>query len=339
MAAAGAAPERYDVAVGFKVALAVVACFVLAAPRAVRAEVPALSFDQIGRVLTDATPPPPDSFARDAAAIASLPPMPKGPPGGGGTASGLGLLAAVPVIGIFAGIAEQMATMAYVKSLQAYNAQMTALGKAYMNAGTIEHHAFLQGWSRVDMTRMSLAVIQKPDRGETTYLDLAHRTYRIARSAPAPSGDTYVVSDSDNASPPSIDANSNTKSLEHRMLSGLPADGYRTTASFETTSSVGWCKPGAHQLEETEYDTSSPDPQNANAPPMTVAQIVNEACAPTSTSAHDAPGRLYLFRTTILTNTVNGTLTFVSERGNITRAPVASSLFDIPSGYTEEKTP
>ena len=35
-----------------------------------------IAYDEISRYLPDATPPPPSSFAEDAARIAALPPMP-----------------------------------------------------------------------------------------------------------------------------------------------------------------------------------------------------------------------------------------------------------------------
>ena len=297
------------------------------------------SYDEIGRLLTNATAPPPDSFERDAAAISALPPMPR-PPGGGAASSTLTMLSAIPVVGIFAGMASQMATMAYVKSMQAYSARAAEIGQEYVRAGSLQHFTFYRNWTRVDMARMQSAIIQKPDAGETIYLDLSRHVYRVARTTASTSGDTYVVTDTDQTSPPTLAAGATTVPIATRVLSDVATHGYHTKASFTTASTLGRCNSGAHDLDEVEYDSALPDPQSTTGPPMTPAQIVNDACEPTTTSAHDEPGNLYVFRATTLTNTANGNITIVSERAHIKeRSPQDESPFDIPPGFTEEKLP
>ena len=317
-------------------------------PPLARAGTADIAYDQIGRLLVNATPPPPNSFAADAARIAALPPLPSGAPSAGMAGSqALSMLSAIPIAGIFAGIAQEAATIAYAKTVEAYGAKVTAEGAAYQNAGALQHAAFYRGWSRVETAAMHSGIISKPDEGQQIFLDLARKTYRLQQAAPARGGnvDTYVVSsavesgDDDSARLTLQDGAKNDR-LPTMIVNGTTARGYRTRATFTSAKAIGWCASGSHDLDEIEYVAGTRDPQNTGGPALSTAQIAREACQPTTAGSHNEPGRLVVFRSTALTRSVNGDIVIVTERANIHHLSLEdATLFAIPPGFREERAP
>ncbi|HTV73064.1 MAG TPA: hypothetical protein VME66_05135 [Candidatus Acidoferrales bacterium] len=114
---------------------------------------PAIAFDQIDRYYIDIAVPQPGGFAAlEAQLLAndvaddSYP-----PPAGSGTLGGNGLL----------GRAQRM------------------------QAGLVQRYRFLGALSRVDDLNTKKATIDRPDRGQIIYLDLAAQTYRIVAGSAA----------------------------------------------------------------------------------------------------------------------------------------------------------
>ncbi|MBV9270227.1 MAG: hypothetical protein JO165_03980, partial [Candidatus Eremiobacteraeota bacterium] len=254
---------------------------------AARAGTEGLAYDQIGRVLINATPPPPDSFAEDAARIAALPPLPSGPRGPGmAGSSALGLLSAIPGVGIFAAMAQQAAAMAYVKSTQAYTQKITEAAKAYANAGGLQQAWFYKSWSRIDNQASHAGVISMPDKGEQIFLNFTNKTYRMqTMQMQHDNVETYVASDDDNVVQPgdfTLQSGAKIERTPAMTISGESARGYRTTVTFTTTNTMGWCAPGVHELSEVEYVADIHDPQTQSGAPLGILQIAHEACEPTT---------------------------------------------------------
>jgi len=297
---------------------------------------PAIGYDQVLRWMVGATPPPPDSFAADAARIAALPPtssvnMPTAP----GASTALGVLSMVPLVGGFAAAANQAGQLAYAAAAGAASKKMAALNRETATAGTMLHVWFYGGWTRVDNGASGL--ILKPDEGLRIALDLAKKTYRQARADPHPvaSGETYVVSADDVAA--TVLSSPATESLGSATIAGWPTRGYRTTATFTLPQTSGFCASGRHELTEVEYVADLPDPEAKLAPALTASEIIGEACHPKTPGSHREPGKLALFRSTAVTRGIAGDFVSVVERGNVRALNAAdAAIFSVPPSFIEE---
>jgi len=298
---------------------------------------PRIAYDQVSRLMIGATPPPPDSFAADAARIAALPPlssvkMPTAP----GAPAALGLLSALPVVGGIAGAANQASQIAYATAAEAASKRMAALGREAAAAGMMQHAWFYDGWTRVDDGAAS-GLIVKPDQGLRIALDLVKKTYRQMRIAPQPAstGETYVVSTDDAVT---VLESAATESLGPATIAGWPARGYRMTATFTLSQATGYCMSGRHEFSEVEYVADLPDPESKLGPALPALQVVGEACQPKTLGSHREPGKLVLFRSTAITRGIGGDFVGVLERGNIRAlSPGDAAIFSVPPTFTEER--
>ncbi|MDP9024131.1 MAG: hypothetical protein M3N13_01990 [Candidatus Eremiobacteraeota bacterium] len=299
-----------------------------------------LAYDQISRSLVNSTPPPPGAFDQDASRIAALPPLPSAPSGSAAGSTALGLLSMIPLVGAIAAMAQQAASMAFAKSMEAYSAKMIAAGKAYQDAGVLQRAWFYGGWTRLDSEAAHASVIEKPEKGETVFLDLAQKTYAIQKRSTDSNVETYDVTDAEPSASATIIQRAVTESLAPITIAGIATRGFRTTAAFTTESAVGACAAGAHTLDEEEYVSDVTDPEGASGAPMTADAIARDACFHTTTGSHYALGRLFIFRSTALSGSLAGDVVLVTERGNIRELSDADSkYFDIPTDFKERATP
>jgi hypothetical protein len=291
-----------------------------------------LAYDQIVRVIRKATPPPPDSFAEDAARIAALPPMPDFRRAWAAVDVASALMSN-PLTALVA----QPAVMAAAASMQAYSAKVTAVSEAEQKAGSIMHAWFFGGWSRIDTPAGGL--ISKPDQGVQIALNLAKRTYTETRVVPhaGPSVETYVVSQG-----PAAEVTYRSapvfKGLGSMMIAGVPARGYQTNATFALSGALGFCAAGDHVLSEVEYVADVPDPQATPGQPLSGDQVAREACSPTLAGSHREPGRLVVFRSISLSaGGPSGDIVSVVERGNLRATSGAdATVFSAPPNFTQE---
>ena len=317
-------------------AVLALASIIAAGPRASAQTTPRfttnLAYDQIVRLLRDATPPPPDSFAADAARIAAVPPMPdfKRP---WATVDAAQALASNPLTSLIA----EPAGMAAAATMQAYSAKANAVNDARMKAGNMMHAWFYRGWSRIDTPQNGF--IQKPDQGLQVALNFSRRTYSETRVAPnaGPSLETYViaqgpVADVTYSSAPAV------KNLGAMTISGLPAHGYQTEATFALSAALGFCSSGNHVLSEIEYVADVPDPQATPGQPLEGDQVAREACRPTVSGSHREPGKFVVFRSTSLSaGGVFGEMVSVLERSNLRAVGAGDvAVFSPPPTFTQE---
>ncbi|HEY2679140.1 MAG TPA: hypothetical protein VGI65_19385 [Steroidobacteraceae bacterium] len=297
-----------------------------------------LAFDQIGRVLTDTPPPPPgpspDGFASDARRIADLPAIPK--------ADGIMAAAeATRALGMtpLTAPAAQLGAIALGAATNAYTARATAVGKAYMQAGSMTHAWFYRGWTRLETPALHSVAITKPDQGLEIWLDPAARTYREKRkTVPGQDAEVYSVSAADDVRISFDGGNAPMfKTMNEAVLEGLAVRGYRTDATFSVSGTLGFCSKGSHVLSEVEYVADVPDPQVATGPALGGSALAREVCLPTNSGSHREPGRLVLYRAISLTGgPPYGDLVSVLERANLRSVGAAeSSLFSVPSEYKE----
>lgn len=294
-----------------------------------------VAYDQIMRSLVDATPPPPGSFATDAARIAALPPMPDAK---GAMAPMTAMLKLSAALSLLPGaiIAESIAGIAARNAARGYGSQvMAALGAAQV-AGQLMHVSNYHGWVRTDFPSRGASIILKPETGSLVSLNLAAKTYRTSTFAPLVPEEQQGKSAWDGVTI-EFGADPVTTSLGPMVLAGLPARGYQTVARFTTSAGVGYCRSGDHEVTEVEYVIDVPDPHLPPGPPLAGSAFAREVCLPSSDGAHQEPGRLVVFRSTSITGGLQGTVVSVNERDNVRAlGPADEPAFSIPPDFTEE---
>ena len=297
-----------------------------------------IAFDQIDRVLLRGqVPPPVDSFAADAARIASLPPLKAAKHGGRAAVQTVGnmLLGAamnfVPLGGIIGGIASRAANAAEEAAERHYWEEHNAALMRFISAGTITHFALYHGWSRSEQKHE--VTILKPEEGLSFILDTEKRTAQVIDLRTAP--ETIEV-DTAATLPPALVGEPETTPLPEMTIGGLPARGYRTNATIELHNAIGWCAAGRHIVTQVEYIVDMPDPQ----PPATevAARGLGDGCQPASTVSYREPGRFVLYRATSTDPDTPKAITMMFERGNIRPLNQKdASLFSVPPAFTKEQ--
>lgn len=292
-----------------------------------------LAYDEIGRVHIKPPAPSPDSFATDAARIASLPAMPN-------SKAVFAAFEAIHALGMtpITAFAVAPAAVAANVALKANQAQITEYSQELLNAGIMTHVWVHRDWTRIEIPALRSAAITRPDLGAAYFLDLAKHTYRETRTAvPASQNEeTYVVSAADDVKI-TFDKSPVHTPLGVMTLGSFAARGFRTDATFTLSALIGWCSGGRHVLSEVEYVTDLADPQASAGPPLEGSKWVREACMPTSAASYREPGRLVLFRSTAFTGEMAGAdFVNVLERGNLrTSDRTDVSVFTVPANFTK----
>jgi hypothetical protein len=262
------------------------------------------------------------------ARIAALPPLP--------SANGVYAAAeAAKALGMtpLTAAAAPAALMALQAVDKAYEASVTAVGHAYLSAGSLTRQIFYRGWSRVETPAQHGVVISRPDQGVQWTLDLTARAYRETRTADAQE-ETYVVSAADDVMV-TVGGDLRVESLPPMTMAGVLARGYRSELAFALSAPLGFCSRGNHVLSEVEYVADAPDPQSPAREPLGAAALGREACAPAGGASHREPGRLVMYRFISITGgPPYGDTAMVLERGHLRAVQAAdAALFEVPPGF------
>jgi len=282
-------------------ALAFAALIAPATPLA--APPPGLAYDEIVRVVVNATPPPPGNFQADLAAVnapqtlaASPTPAPKK------RGINLGNLAAVIASGGGAGdvagaAAGNLAANAMENAVQAsLGAQFGAL--AALAGGFLQphlfHYAYLNGWERVDDVTAQTATIRKCDVRQVIHLDLARRTYAVydPSAEPVETPRPYAAPRRGRSAPPDpaqpgtavVSLTEATRGLGALRIENQPTTGYDTTTTVAMTQATGSCREGNASLETVQYLSALAQPTVTSCPvrPVVMPRTATEAVAPRS---------------------------------------------------------
>jgi hypothetical protein len=332
---------------------------------------PGLAYDEIVRIVANATPPPPGNFQNDVAALnaqqtaaaATPTPAPRKRMGFGNI---IGAIAGGGNVAGAAGgaVAQNAADNAVQSSL---GARFGAMGAGFANFLTphLMRYAYWNGWERVDDVTAQTATIRKCDAGQVIHLNLAAKTYTIyapnsepapaaPRGAPGPRGPAQAEQPGTAVSTFS----NTTTSLAPLRIEGQPTSGYDTTTSFSTTQATGSCHNGSAGMQTVQYispltrpsvnscPVRPPEglPETAGPPPPT------GGCKPTfsmHTSGPTPPTNRLALYSLVTFGAANGStpppsgassFAFLTERGNIkTLGAADAGIFDVPQGFT--KTP
>ncbi|HZV79306.1 MAG TPA: hypothetical protein VFF60_06765, partial [Candidatus Binatus sp.] len=280
-------------------------------------------FDQIDRKLVgNATPPPPGTFAADLALIQQRDALASHPnPSKPGLSLGNELatiaLSYIPFVGNM--IAHK---------LFAHN-QQSSQTQALMNAGTLTRYAFLNDWSRVELPGQ-YAVIKRPDLGKTFVLDLKNKTYST-ETTPAASGSQQPYA----SGSATLDSTVTWSSNQTLDIEGITTTRYDADGALKLSDAAGSCANGTLQAMLTEYVTDGTEP-------ATLSQIAIEplvlpqGCDPAivrHVAGDDPHGRFYLYR--VVRTQGKNAHGVVSQRANVKGlGPADAALFAPPPDFT-----
>jgi hypothetical protein len=234
--------------------------------------------------------------------------------------------------------------------------------------GMASTHYYLNGWERTDDPGQQTATIDRPDRHQIIYLNLAAKTYRIVDTSAGPPPSTpepYAPPQPQGPRPSpqpgtgKLDISMTSSSLGPKNINGIETMGYNQDFKLSETQSTGSCHDGSFETAMVEYVSSYPEPhpsatKSTSAPkfamPPPSAMGVPQGCRPSMTIHHSggatAPGdRLSVWTLVTLkgnaqTNQgqMGGGFSTLIERGNVrTLGHADAGLFDVPAGFTKEQ--
>jgi hypothetical protein len=278
---------------------------------------PGLAYDEIVRVVVNATPPPPGNFQADLAALsapqtvaASPTPAPK--KRGISLGNIAGVLAGGGGAGDVAGaVAGSVISNAVENSLSAsLGAQFGALGaaaRAFLSPHLIRY-AYWNGWERVEDVSAQTAVIRKCDAGQVIRLDLTAKTYATYDPsaeptpvpAPAPRVPRGRPQPADPAQPGTavVSLTESTKALGPQRIENVATSGYDTATTVAMSQATGSCREGSATIETVQYLSALPRPTVNSCPvrraplPLTASEAVTPpsgGCRPTFSARRSGP--------------------------------------------------
>jgi hypothetical protein len=319
-------------------ALAFAALLAPATPSAQPA--PGLAYDEIVRVVVNATPPPPGNFQSDLAALGSSPQAAATPAPRRGIGIGAIAGAVLGGGGGAGGIAGNVAGVVASNALE--NALSAQLGATFgalaasLNAFLQPHltrYAYWNGWERVEDVSAQTATIRKCDIGQVVRLDLAKKTYSVydpaSEPTPAPPGPARAqprqrAASAEPAPPGTVVAELSvtTAALGPKTIENQNTAGYDATATFAMKQATGSCRNGSASIKTTEYLAPQSRPAVTACPlrprapiPQSANEVVTAnprgGCTPTLTTKSSGPSiptnRLSLYTLVTMTGSGDGT--------------------------------
>lgn len=289
-----------------------------------------LAYDEIVRIVINATPPPPGNFQADVAALnaaqtaAAASPSPTPAPkkrGFGGIGSIVGAIAGGGNVAGAAGgaVANNAMDNAMQNSMQnSLGAQFGAMGAGFANflQPHLMRYALWNGWERVEDVTAQTATIRKCDIGQVIQLNLAAKTYTIYTPSTEPLPTARPMAPGPGSRPqPAQQAqpgtavatlDNTTTPLAPLKIEGEQTSGYHTVTSFSTTQATGSCHNGSASIDTLQYLAPLSPPAVTSCPvrppeglPETATPPTPGGCKPTFSMHRSGPtvptGRLALY--------------------------------------------
>ncbi|HEX3551069.1 MAG TPA: hypothetical protein VHT53_11870 [Candidatus Elarobacter sp.] len=353
---------------------AIAFALLIAPPAPFAATGPNVAYDEIVRVVVNATPPPPGNFQADVAALGSATAVAASPtPAPRKRGLNLGNLASViaggggagDVAGAAAGnVASNAMDNAVQASLGAQFGGLMAGARSFLTPHLLRY-AYWNGWERVEDVSAQTATIRKCDAGQVIHLNLAAKTYTIDAPGAEPTpGPPAAAPARRNAPSAPAQPGSGVATLTEatRVLGPLridntPTTGYDTATTFAMKQSTGSCHDGGATIETTQYLSGLAQPTVNACPirrppvPTTASEAVSApsgGCRPTFSAARSGPtppaNRLALYSlvrfspanaATPPPGSAASAIAFLTERGNLrTLSAADTGLFAVPAGFT-----
>jgi hypothetical protein len=267
---------------------------------------PGIAYDEIVRVVVNATPPPPGNFQSDFAALnapqavaASPTPTPAPRKRGFSLGNIAGVIAgggnAGDVTGAVAGnVVSNAAENAAQNSLGAQFGALAAAARNFLTPHLLRY-AYWNGWERVDDVTAQTSTIRKCDAGQVIHLDLAAKTYAIydpsAEPTPAPppvraqrGRPQPQPGESPQPGTAVASLTESTRGLGAQLIENQKTTGYDTATTFAVAQSTGSCHDGKTTIDTVQYLSTIARP-TVNLCPLRRAPVpttAGEAVAPSS---------------------------------------------------------
>lgn len=335
---------------------------------------PGIAYDEIVRVVVNATPPPPGNFQADVAALnatqTSASPSPAPRRRGISLGNIAGVIAGGGGAGGVAGAAASDAASAAMENAMeaSLGAQFAALGAAVRGFLTphLIRYAYWNGWERVEDVSAQTVTIRKCDAGQVIKLDLAAKTYAVydpsaeptPAAAPMPARRGRTAAQPGQPGTAVATLTETTRGLGPLRIENQATTGFDTATSFATTQSTGSCRNGGATIETVQYLSGLPRPTVNSCPirrpplPTTAGDAVTApsgGCRPSFTTQRSGPtppaNRLALYSLVTFSADRGGApgspapaggMGFLTERGNLkTLGPTDAGLFGIPPGFSK----
>lgn len=251
--------------------------------------------------------------------------------------------------------------------MNAANAAKNAM--SIFTTGTASTHYYMNGWERTDDPGAQTATIDKPDKRQIIYLNLAKKTYRIVDMSSGPVMGTPPPYNPQNpqAPPPSpqpgtgkVDVTVSSTVLGPMTIENIPTTGYHQDFKIASTQSTGSCHDGSFETSMIEYISKYSEPHAGIHIKMTGKPTMPTkmpptmgmmpGCQPTmsmhtSGTASAPSDRLSLWTLVTLSGAVQsqqgqagGGFSTLTERGNVrTLGASDAGLFEVPSDFTKEQ--
>jgi hypothetical protein len=327
---------------------AAVALAALVAPLAPSAApAPGVGYDEIVRVVVNATPPPPGNFQADVAAINSPQAVAAATPAPRRRGIGLGAIAGAVLggggVGAIGGaVANEAVSNAMDNALQqSLGTQFAALGTSIRSflQPHLMRYAYYNGWERVDDVAAQTATIRKCDIGQVYRLDLAKKTYSTydpnseptpAAVAPAPRRGARPAAPGAPEPPGTAvaDISATTKALGPLRIENQATNCYSSTAAFAMTQATGSCRNGSASLTTEEYLSALNRPTVTSCPVRRapIPESANDAVTPPTAGGCRPTLALHTSGPPLPTNKLSlYTLVTMNGSGGATPAPSAGS--------------
>jgi hypothetical protein len=279
---------------------------------------PGIAYDEIVRVVVNATPPPPGNFQADLAALSSSQAVAASPtPAPRKRGISLGNIAGViasggnagDVAGAVAGnVVSNAMDNAVQNSLGAQFGGLAAAARGFLTPHLMRY-AYWNGWERVDDVTAQTTTIRKCDAGQIIHLDLAAKTYAIydptAEPTPAPPPVPRAARGRAQPGEPQqpgtavVSLTEATRALGAQMMESQKATGYDTATTLAIAQSTGSCHDGNASIDTVQYLSTIPRPTVNLCPvrraplPTTASEAVapppGGGCRPTFTASRTGP--------------------------------------------------
>jgi hypothetical protein len=241
---------------------------------------------------------------------------------------------------------------------------------AIFKTGIASRNYYMNGWERSDDVAAQSATIQKPDKNQIIYLNLAKKTYHVVDTSVTPVTSTpppYQAPPNPQGQQPSpqpgngkLDISVTSSSLGAQTIEKVQTTGYSQDFKVTASQSTGSCHDGTFETSMVEYLSAYAEPHLATSTamrqkpvpsaPMPAMMAVKPGCSPKTTmhasgGAQPPGNRLSLWTLIALKGSaqsnqgqMSGGFSTLIERGNVrTLGPADASLFEIPSDFTKEQ--
>lgn len=207
---------------------------------------------------------------------------------------------------------------------------------------------------RIDLLAMQTAIITDCSARRVTTLDLQRKTYKVAsmdQNAASGSGVGAANPKSDDRST-RVAITLTSAALGTREIDGQPTNGYRAEMTMTETKSSGESQTEKANTLGYYSSITRPSCEGSAATPGMAGTVMaryalltralsNAGADPRFSITQSGPplpfGKLAMYDATTFLSEDRGSMTFITERGNVRPISADDPVFSIPGGFTQQQ--